>query len=186
MKRYLGYVVLGIAAVLGILLAVIALQPSEFMVERSTTIAAPASAIQPHIASLRAMSEWSPWTKMDSQMKLEYSGPEAGVGATQSWEGPQMGKGRLSVTAVKPDQEVEMKLEMLEPMAATNRIRFILEPAGAETRVRWRMDGTSGFLGKAMSLAIGLDEMIGEPFEQGLAALEAVVETEAEKLAAVR
>ena len=161
------------------LVAVIAMQPSSFSIERSTVIAAPAGIVIGHIQDLRAMDAWSPWAKMDAKMKIAYDGPEAGVGARSSWEGPEMGKGRMTITAVKPDQEVEMKLEMLAPMQATNRILFRLAPNGADTRVTWRMEGTSNFVGKALGLFMSMDEMVGVPFENGLAALKTAAESEA-------
>jgi len=176
-------IALALGALIVALAAVVAMQPSSFAIERSTTIAAPAHLVYPHIASVRAMDEWSPWAKMDPQMKTTYEGPESGVGAGSSWEGPQMGKGRIAVTAVKPDREVEMRLEMLAPMAATNRILFTLAPAGEATTVTWRMEGTNGFAGKAMTLVVGMDEMVGEPFSDGLAALKELAEAEAARRA---
>jgi hypothetical protein len=172
MKRIL----LALAALIVGLVVVVALQPSKFVIERSVVIEAPPDVVYGHIASLRAMDAWSPWVKMDAQMKVAYEGPEVGVGARSSWEGPDMGKGRLTVIAVKPEQEVEMKLEMLTPMQATNRVVFTLEPAESGTKVTWRMEGTNGFIGKAMALLMGMDEMVGGPFEQGLAALKTIVE----------
>ena len=161
---------------LGVLLAVIALQPSSFHVERSATIQAPAGVVYGHIQSLRAMDRWSPYAQMDPQMKIDYAGPESGVGARSSWQGPQMGSGRLTITAVEPEQSIEMKLEMLAPMQATNRILFTLVPSGGATQVTWRMEGSNGFLGKAIGLVMDMDEMVGGQFEQGLASLKTLVE----------
>ena len=169
-RTAISVLVLGLAAVV-----FVAAQPSAFVIERSLVIEAPADVVYGHIASLRAMDAWSPWVKMDAQMKVAYEGPEAGVGARSSWEGPEMGQGRLTVIAVKPE-EVEMKLQMLTPMQATNRVVFTLEPADGGTEVTWRMEGTNGFIGKAMTLLMGMDEMVGGPFEQGLAALKTIVE----------
>ena len=172
-------IALVLGAIVVVLIAVIAMQPSSFSIERSIAIEAPAGIVAAHIQNLRAMDAWSPWAKMDPQMTIAYDGPAAGVGARSSWEGPQMGKGRLTVIAVKPDQEIEMKLEMLKPMAATNRILFSLAPIGATTQVTWHMDGSNGFLGKAMGLFMSMDEMVGVPFENGLASLKGVAESEA-------
>jgi len=171
-------IALALGAIIVVLVAIIAMQPSSFTIERSATIAAPAEIVIGHIQNLRAMDAWSPWAKMDAQMKIAYDGPEAGVGARSSWEGPKMGKGRLTVTAVKADQEVEMKLEMLAPMAATNRILFTLVPTGSATQVTWHMDGAQNFVGKALSLVMSMDEMVGVPFENGLAELKTVAEAE--------
>jgi hypothetical protein len=174
-------VVLGLAASALVLVAVIALQPSSFAIERSILIEAPPGLILSQIQDLRAMNAWSPWVKMDPDLKIAYDGPEAGVGARSSWEGPRMGKGSLTVTAVKPEREVEMRLSMLAPMSATNRILFRLQPTGEATRVTWHMDGRNNFVGKALGLFVSLDEMVGVPFEQGLAALETVAEAQSQR-----
>lgn len=120
-------IALGVGAIVALAAVIIAAQPSAFTIERSVAIEAPASLIYGHIASVRAMDVWSPWSKMDPQLQTIYDGPDSGVGARSSWEGPQMGKGRVTVTAAAPDREVEMKLEMLAPMAATNRVLFTAE-----------------------------------------------------------
>jgi len=44
-------------------------------------IEAPAGIVIAHIENLRAMDAWSPWVKMDPQLKVAYDGPAAGVGA---------------------------------------------------------------------------------------------------------
>jgi len=174
-------IALGLGAILAIAAVVVALQPAAFVVERAVTIAAPAAAIYGHIASVRAMDEWSPWTKMDPRMQTVYDGPESGVGSRSSWEGPQMGKGRVTVTAVQPDREIEMRLEMLAPMEATNRVLFTLSPVDRATSVTWHMEGRNGFVGKAFSLFGDMDAMVGGPFEQGLASLKQRVEADAQQ-----
>ena len=171
-------VAVGLGAISVVLVAVIAMQPSSFTIERSTSIEAPADIVYGQIQDLRAMDAWSPWVKMDPQMKIAYEGPDAGVGARSSWEGPQIGKGRLSITAVRPDQEIEMELEMMVPMQATNRVLFRLTSTGGTTHVTWRMDGTNGFVAKAIGLVMNMDEMVGGPFESGLASLKRVAEAE--------
>jgi len=172
-------IALALGAILVILVAVIAMQPSAFTVERSAAIEAPAEIVFGHIQNLRAMDAWMPWAKIDPQMKTLYEGPEAGVGARSSWEGPEMGKGRIRITAVKPDHEVEMKLEMLAPMQATNRVLFSLGSTAEGTDVTWRMEGSNGFVGKAFSLFTDMDAMVGGEFAKGLASLKALAEAEA-------
>jgi hypothetical protein len=170
---------LALAALVAILVVFVALQPAAFSVERSHRIAAPPERIYPHIASLRAMDVWSPWAKMDPKLKTVYAGPDAGVGASSSWEGPEMGKGRLEITRAVAPREVDMQLTMLEPMAASNEIRFRLEPEGADTAVSWSMSGRNGFVGKLFSLFLDMDTMVGGEFAKGLAALERQVHADA-------
>lgn len=157
----------------------VAMQPADFAIVRSATIRAPAEAIYPHLQDLRAMNEWSPFAKMDPALKITYDGPAAGVGASAAWEGPEAGKGRQTITAVKPNQEVEIRLDFLEPVEATNRAVLTLTPAAdGNTTVAWRMEGERGFLSKAFALLLGMDGAIGEEFEKGLASLKALAETQ--------
>lgn len=172
-------IALALVAVVLVLLVVVALRPATFVIERSTDIAAPAAMIQPHIESPRAMNQWSPFATADPEMKITYTGPEAGVGAASSWESAQMGDGRMTVVAVRPAQEVDFKLEFFRPFASTNRALFTLAPAGDATRVTWRMEGNNGFAGKAMSLVMDMDAMLGAEFEKGLASLKALTEAQA-------
>ncbi len=177
-------IALGLVALVVIAFAYVAMQPSAFTVERSLVIAAPADVIYPHIANLRAMDVWSPWAKMDAKLTTQYDGPEAGVGARSAWEGPEMGKGRLLITVANPGEEVEMQLEMLEPIAATKRVRFSLQPTAQGTQVTWHMDGSNGFIGKLFSLVMDMDTMLGGEFAKGLATLKTLAEAEAANHAA--
>jgi uncharacterized protein YndB with AHSA1/START domain len=176
-------ILLVLGAVVVVLIAVIAMQPATFAIERATVIEAPPDVVFAHLESPRAMDVWSPWVKMDPQQKLTHEGPESGVGAIESWEGPQIGAGRLTITGVKPNEEVEMRLEFTKPMQATNRALFTLTPAGEGTRIAWRMEGTNNFVAKAASLVMDMDEMVGEPFERGLADLKTLAEADAKQRA---
>ncbi len=174
----LKIIALTLVAGLVILPVFIALQPSDFAIERSATIQAPPSLIYAHIQSPRAMNEWSPFAQGDPQMKIVYDGPQGGVGARSSWDSAKLGKGRMTVTDVKPDQEVEMKLEFISPMEATNRALFTLVPDGEATRVTWRMEGHNGFIQKAVGLVINMDKMVGGEFEKGLASMKTLAEAD--------
>jgi len=170
---------IGLAVLVALLAAVIAMQPSTFAIERSIQIAAPADVVYAHIEGPQAMDAWSPWVAMDPKMTITHEGPPSGVGASESWEGPEMGAGRLEVVSAKPNEEVEYKLEFKKPMEATNRALFTLTPAGDGTLVAWRMEGTNNFMGKAASLVMDMDEMVGGTFEKGLASLKTLAETDA-------
>lgn len=176
-------ILLVLGALVVVLIAVIAMQPSTFAIERAIDIAAPPEVVFAHLESPRAMDVWSPWVKMDPQQTLTHEGPETGVGAIESWEGPQIGAGRLTITGVSPNEEVEIRLEFTKPMKATNRALFTLTPAGEGTRVAWRMEGTNNFVGKAASLVMNMDETVGGTFERGLADLKVLAEADAKQRA---
>jgi hypothetical protein len=98
---------LAFVAIVLLFAGIVAMQPATFSIQRTLRIAAPPAVVAAQIENLRAMDVWSPWAHMDPELEIQYEGPEAGVGARSSWEGPQMGKGRLTVTAVQPEQ-IEM------------------------------------------------------------------------------
>lgn len=172
-------ILIGLIVIIAVIAAVIAMQPSQFAIERSTEINAPAEVVFAHLDSPRAMDEWSPFLKMDPEQKINHEGPESGVGAIESWEGPQIGAGRLTITGTKPNEEVEMRLEFTKPMQATNRAVYSLATVGDGTRITWRMEGTNNFVGKAASLVMNMDETLGATFERGLADLKTIAEADA-------
>jgi hypothetical protein len=53
---------------------VVALQPSQFHVERTATIAAPPAAVFAHVDDLHKWEAWSPWAKLDPAAKVGYEG----------------------------------------------------------------------------------------------------------------
>lgn len=177
-------VLLGIAVIVAILIAVIATRPADFHIERSAKIEAPASAIFPLINDLQQWTRWSPWDKLDVNMKKTYVGPQAGPGAEYSWAGNnQVGEGRMTIEDIKENESVSIKLEFLKPMKATNQTLFTLTPEGEGTVVNWSMDGKNDFIGKAFSLFMNVDQMVGADFERGLASLGDQAKVEAQKQA---
>src|SRR5688572_25649529 len=163
--------ILAIAALLfAALLVAIATRPAQFRVVRSAQIAAAPEVVYPLIDDFHAWTAWSPWERLDPNLKREYSGPARGEGAAYSWSGnDQVGSGSMTITDSQPAERVEIRLEFKEPFEATNVTTFALKPAAGGTHVEWAMAGDNNFVGKAMSLFMNMDQMVGKDFEQGLA-----------------
>ena len=174
----LKWILGGAAAVVVIFLIVVAMQPSDFRVERSATMRAPASAAFAQVNDFQKWQGWSPWEKVDPALKRQYEGPKAGTGAVYAWQGNNdVGEGRMTITESKPAELVRIKLEFFKPFAATNTAEFNFKPAGAEgTAVTWTMTGQNNFLSKAICMFVNMDKMVGGMFEQGLTQMKTVVE----------
>jgi len=173
MKR----LVIGILIVLAAFLVVVALQPAAFRVERSAAIAAPPQVVYAEINDFRRWEAWSPWEKIDPNMKKEFGGAESGVGATYHWVGnSDVGEGRMTITQDQPVTRIGIRLEFLKPWEATNQCVFDLAPEGDGTRVRWSMEGSKNYIMKGMGLFMSMDKMVGGDFERGLANLKSVAE----------
>jgi hypothetical protein len=171
---------IGLGAVIVVLLLVIVTRPSTYHVERSTTIAAPADVVFAQVSDFRKWETWSPWAKLDPQMKTTYEGTQGAVGAGYAWNGnDDVGSGRMTITAVKPNERVDIKLAFIKPFESDCDNGFKLEAAGKDTKITWSMDGKNNFIGKAFSLFMNMDSMIGKDFEKGLGDMKKVAETAA-------
>jgi len=169
--------VIALAAIVVVLAAVAALQPSEFRVARTATISAPAPAVFAQVNDLRKWQAWSPYDKLDPGMKKTYEGAPAGTGASYSWAGnSQAGAGRATITESRPDDLIRIKLDFVKPFAGSAIAEFAFKPEGNRTIVEWRFAGTNNFLCRAIGLFVNMDKMVGNQFEEGLAKLKSVVE----------
>jgi uncharacterized protein YndB with AHSA1/START domain len=173
----LSKILIGLAALVVVFVAVVAMQPSEFRVVRSATIAAPAPVVFAAVNDFRQWEAWSPWAKLDPAMKKTYTGAPAGTGAVYAWSGNgEVGEGRTTITESRPGDLVRIKLEFARPFAVTNDVEFTFKPDGDRTAVTWSMTGRNGFMAKAAGIFMDMDKMVGGQFESGLAQLKAVAE----------
>jgi uncharacterized protein YndB with AHSA1/START domain len=170
-------ILLAVAAVLAVLIGVIVTRPPTFRVERSLLVAAPPDRVYGQIVDFHRWEGWSPWAKLDPQMKTTYQGRDGEVGASYAWLGDdKVGEGRMTITGLTPPRRVVVRLEFLKPWKATNETSFDLAEEPGGTRVAWIMKGENTFMGKAMSLFMDMDRMVGGDFEKGLAALKGLAE----------
>ena len=165
-------ILIGLAVVIVGFLVVVALQPSDFKVTRSATLAATPAALFEHVNDHHKFVVWNPFLKLDPNVKNTFSGPDSGVGAVCSWDGnSDIGAGSCTIVESKPNELVRCRMDWKRPMEGTATADFTFKPEGAKTVVTWNMYGQQGFLGKAMSLFMSCDKMCGPQFEKGLASL---------------
>ena len=169
----------GLAAVAVVVILVLAaMKPSTFIVERSVTINTAPEKIAPLINDFHNWNSWSPWAKLDPEMKTSYSGAPAGVGSIYEWDGnSKVGKGRMEIRSIQPSK-TSIKLDFLKPFENHNIADFVLQPEGANaTRVTWVMYGPLTYIpGKVMSVFTSMDTIIGDDFQRGLANMKVAAE----------
>lgn len=171
------YILVLIALVLLLLFIIAARRPDEFAARRSADIRAPADKVFALINDFRQWPKWSPWEKLDPNLKRRLSGTEAGRGSVYEWEGDKkVGAGRMEITDSVPHARIDIKLTFLRPFKAENRTMFTITPVDGASRVLWEMTGTSNFMVKLMGLIMNMDKMVGADFEKGLAAMKAEAE----------
>ncbi len=170
---------IALAAILVMLTGLILMQPASYKVVRSTNINASQSDVFALIDDFHRWEKWSPWAKIDPNMKTTYSGAAKGTGAIYYWIGNgDVGEGRMTIQESSPSDRVAIKLEFIKPFESNSITTFLLKPEGSgSTNVTWEMAGDNTFMGKAMSLFASMDSMIGGDFEKGLRQMKAAGES---------
>jgi hypothetical protein len=175
--------IIGVLLVLGVL-AVVGLaftKPDSFEVRRSTDVKASPEVVAAVLSDFHSWEKWSPFDKIDPQMKKTYSGSPTGVGSVYEWSGnSKAGAGRMEITGVSADK-VSLKLDFSKPFEAHNLVDFLIEPGADKTssKVTWSMHGPNPFVSKVMQVFVSMDKLVGKQFEDGLANLKAVAEATA-------
>jgi len=176
-------VLLAIVALVVVFLVIVAMQSSEFHVERSATIGAPAADVFAQVNDFHAWQAWSPWAKLDPAAKDTYEGPAAGTGAIFKWSGNNdVGEGAMTITESHPSDLIKLQLEFVRPYAGSSTVGFRFKADGDKTVVTWAMSGHKNFMAKAFGLFMSMDKMVGGQFEQGLSQLKTVVESRKDKI----
>src|SRR3954454_4734137 len=110
---------------------VVALQPADFRIERSATIAAPAPDVFAQVNDFHNWEAWSPWAKLDPTAKNSFEGPPAGTGSIFRWSGnDKVGEGLMTILEPQPSDHIKIKLEFVRPFADTANTDFTFKPQG--------------------------------------------------------
>jgi len=162
---------------IAIFAAVVAMQPGDFRISRSTVISATPGKVFPLVNDFHKWENWSPWAKLDPAVVNTFEGPASGTGAIFRWSGNnKVGQGNMTITESRPRDLVLIRLEFLKPFKAVHAAEFNFKPQGNGTSVTWSMSGKNNFIGKAMGLIMNCEKMIGGQFEQGLASMKSLAE----------
>lgn len=173
---------LAVVAVIAAFAIYVALQPSDYRITRSTTVAAPPSAVFEQVNDFHKWEAWSPWAKLDPAAKATFEGPQAGQGAVFKWAGNnEVGEGTMTVTESRPSELIRINLDFVKPMAGTSTAEFTFKPQGDQTAVTWSMFGQNNFIARAICTVMNQDKMIGGYFEKGLASLKTAAEATARR-----
>jgi uncharacterized protein YndB with AHSA1/START domain len=185
MLSFLKWAFLSLLVIVAGVAGFVAMQPSHFEVSRSTEIDAPPDAVFEQVNDLHKWGAWDPWATLDPNATTTFDGPGAGKGAKMSWDGnDKVGAGSMTIVDAKTPDSIALLLQFKRPMEGVADTLFTFTPVEpGKTKVTWKMSGENGFIGKAFSLIMDCEKMVGPDFERGLAGLKKVSEAEAAKKA---
>jgi hypothetical protein len=168
---------LGVVVLLAVFLTYVSTRDGHFHYERNGVIKASKDKIYPYISNLRMGEHWSPYEKVDPNLKKTFAGNDGQIGSSMEFEGnSDVGSGKLEITGLVPNEKVEMKLTMTKPVYGENHIVYNLTEEAEGTRFSWAMSGDGGYLTKLMSALIDCEKMVGDMFIIGIENLKKVTE----------
>lgn len=171
------WIALVVVVAVVVVLVLAASRPDSFRVERTALIQAPPEKVYALIEDFHVWPQWSPFEKLDPDMKRTFSGAEKGQGAVYAWAGnSKAGEGSMKIVETTPATRVTIALDFLKPFKASNTAEFTLLPRDGGTEVTWAMYGPSPFVTKIIHLFFSMDSMVGKDFEAGLASLKRLSE----------
>ena len=151
--------------------------PSEFKVQRSISVDAPAANVYANVINLRNWRVWGVWFKRDPNMKILYSGPESAVGMKSEWISEQEGSGEMEIIAIEPNKKFIYSLYFPEmEMGSTGE--FVFSEQQGRTKVTWMDYGDVGNNPINRYFVFFMDNMVGADFEIGLENLKVLSESQ--------
>ena len=152
------------------------LLPQKQQVQRTLDISASAEEIYPYLANPKLFSEWSPWSKLDPNMKVQFMGSEVGKGAGMSWQSnePSVGNGSWTITDAVENQSLNVAMDFGDQGSATSF--FTLKPNADKTQVTWGFETDAGMNPIMRWFGLMMDKMVGGEYAKGLATLKTIIE----------
>jgi len=177
-KKILIWSAVIIAVVIAVFAVIVLMQPDDFRITRSATMAAPPEEVFAQVNDFHKWDAWSPWLALDPNSKNSFAGTTEGEGAIFRWSGnDEVGEGNMTIIESRPSELIRLRLEFTRPMQDVAETTFTFEPASDQTKVSWIMSGKNDdFISKAVCLVMNMDKVVGSKFEEGLAKMKQVVE----------
>lgn len=180
MKKFLKFI--GVIFAILIVYAVIALLffDSHYHGEKSLIINAPAEKVWQNVNSMKAINSWSPWMKIDSKMKKEYTGNSGKIGDKFCWDGnDDAGSGCQEISNLgfygNTTGFVSTNINFEKPFKDRSFSNIKIEKHGNDaTKVTWDMNFTFSSMMKPMIPVFNWKMM--KTFEEGLNDLKTLSE----------
>lgn len=168
-------VLYGAAGVIVLLLLVGLALPRQAQVRVDIDINAHPATVFALLNDFHRMSLWSPLLDPDPNVRVVYSGPARGVGATMTWDGAIIGTGTRVITQSRPFEHVTQMINPGETGEATSW--FDLRGGNGTTTVTWGFMTDSGFNVVGRYFGLLLVGVVRRDYVAGLENLKSLAET---------
>ncbi len=154
--------------------------PRNIHVERKLVMNVSQKTIYNQVNTLKNWPKWLPWLQKDTSLRIVYSGPESGVGATLKWlsSDKNIGNGSVSIISGVTSDSLEVIFDFAGKGKSTGKFIFLKENQGIT--VTYSLASDLGMNPISRWFGLFSDRLIGPDIEQSLYNLnELVQDTEA-------
>jgi hypothetical protein len=172
-------ITLVLAGLIVVFLALGLFMPQEYRIERRIDIGKPKKEVFNYLKYLKNQSNYSKWSMMDPNAKMEFKGSDGNVGFVSTWDSQmkQVGKGEQEITRITEGERVDFEIRFIKPMRSIADAYFITESTGDnQTGVVWGFKGNMKYPTNLMRLFMNMDKMIGNDLATGLSNLKTLLE----------
>ena len=133
----------------------IATLKSDYQIEESMTVAAPATLLYQTIGEYKTWEEWAPWLEEEGVV-IRYPETTRGINASYSWNAVDY-NGVFKTIKNIPNRSIEQQVEIENQITRTISQSFwTLEPQkDNQTKLTWRIEGKKTFKEKIYEVVFG-------------------------------
>lgn len=178
-KKILIALTVLIVLLIGAVLVAAFMAPTDFKVERETTINKPKAEIYNYAKLLKNQNDWGPWHKKEPTMKQEFHGTDGEVGFMVHWKGTtqEVGEGEQEIKKLTPDSRIDTELRFKQPFESRADAYLTLDSVSEnQTKVKWGFTGSMPRPANLFMLVVDMDKEVGKDFGDGLASLKSIME----------
>ena len=148
--------------------------PKTLSTERGIVIQKNLPALKKDVGDFNHFGDWSPWSDLDPAYRVSVEGLPLTVGHKFNWssDSADVGSGHQAITAISENQ-IDLTLIFTAPWESEANVYYKLEKVNGGTKVSWGFEQEANL----MMGFFGIEEMVGESYDKGLAKLKTLAES---------
>jgi|SRR6185312_2403667 len=167
-----------LAIILTIPLIIALFTRKDYIVEREVVINKPKQDVFNYVKLLRNQVNYSTWSKLDPNTKMEYKGTDGTPGFVSSWNGNKdVGMGEQEIKSITEGSRIDYNLHFIKPMNEKATSYMTTDAVSVkQTKVKWGMAGKMAYPMNFMLVVCNMDKLLGPELQAGLNNLKGVLE----------
>ena len=172
--KALRFIFFGILSVIGLFLFVALLVKKDYYVSREIVINKPKQVVFDYVKQLRNHEKFSPWTRLDPNIKKTYTGTDGTVGFQYTWNGnDNVGQGEQTIANIAEGESIDFGLHFVKPFDGLASSKMQTSAVSeTQTKLTWSLASSMNYPNNIILLFVDMNKVIGEDYQRGLVNLK--------------